>query len=86
MIRPAVVETDEEAQLVLAAQRGDTSCFEALVSRYERRIFRLAKNIIPNDNDAEEVMQDAFLKAFEHIGDFKGNSRFYTWLVRITRH
>lgn len=84
MIQPVVVETDEEAQLVLAAQRGDTSCFEALVSRYERRIFRLAKNIIQNDSDAEEVMQDAFLKAFEHITTFKGNSRFYTWLVRIT--
>jgi RNA polymerase sigma-70 factor, ECF subfamily len=83
ILQPAVVETDEEPQLVLAAQRGDASCFEALVSRYERRIFRLAKNVVRDDSDAEEVMQD-LLKAFEHIGDFKGNSRFYTWLVRIT--
>jgi RNA polymerase sigma-70 factor, ECF subfamily len=84
MIRSSAMETDEEARLVRAAQGGDTDCFEILVSRYERRIFRLAKNVVQNESDAEDVLQDAFLKAFEHIGEFKGNSRFYTWLVRIT--
>jgi RNA polymerase sigma-70 factor, ECF subfamily len=84
VIHPAAIETDDEARLVRAAQRGATDCFEILVTRYERRIFRLAKNVVQNESDAEDVIQDAFLKAFEHIDDFKGNSRFYTWLVRIT--
>lgn len=85
MISLAVLDArDDEAALVAAARGGDTSCFEMLVIRYERRIFRLAKNITQNDSDAEDVMQEAFLKAFEHLADFRGNSRFYTWLVRIT--
>lgn len=52
--------------------------------RYERRIYRLARTIVKNESDAEEVAQEAFFKAFEHIEGFKGDSRFYTWLVRIT--
>ncbi len=83
-VRPAVVDTDDEAELVAGARRGDAGCFEVLVNRYERKIFRLAKNLTQNDSDAEDVMQEAFLKAFEHLGAFQGNSRFYTWLVRIT--
>jgi len=75
---------DGETGLVDAARGGDAGSFETLVNRYERKIFRLAKNITQNDADAEEVMQDAFLKAYEHLKDFQGNSRFYTWLVRIT--
>jgi RNA polymerase sigma-70 factor (ECF subfamily) len=53
------------------------------VSRYERKIFRLTQNITQNREDAEDAMQEAFLKSFEHLQDFQGNSRFYTWLVRI---
>lgn len=83
-VRPAVVDTDDEAGLVAGVRRGNARCFEVLVNRYERRIFRLAKNLTQNDSDAEDVMQEAFLKAFEHLGEFQGNSRFYTWLVRIT--
>jgi RNA polymerase sigma-70 factor (ECF subfamily) len=81
---PAVVAGgDGEALLVAAAKRGDTAAFDELVRRYERRIFRLARNITQNREDAEDVMQEAFLKAYEHLSDFEGNSRFYTWLVRI---
>src|SRR6266487_1161542 len=53
------------------------------MSRYERKIYRLAKNITQNDEDAEDVLQDAFLKAYEHLDGFQGNSKFYTWIVRI---
>jgi len=53
------------------------------VGRYERKIFRLTQNITQNREDAEDAMQEAFLKAFEHLQSFEGNSRFYTWLVRI---
>ena len=79
----AVVDTNDEVAMVAAARTGDAACFEILVSRYERRIFRLAKNVTQNDADAEEVTQEVFLKAFLHLEGFKGNSRFYTWLVRI---
>ncbi len=79
---PAVTPGDEAA-LVAAAKTGDVSAFETLVNRYDRKIFRLAQNITQNTEDAEDVMQEAFLKSFEHLGEFQGNSRFYTWLVRI---
>ncbi|MGA6955945.1 MAG: sigma-70 family RNA polymerase sigma factor, partial [Candidatus Acidiferrales bacterium] len=50
---------------------------------YERKIFRLAQNITQNREDAEDVMQESFLKSYQHLAEFQGNSRFYTWLVRI---
>lgn len=75
---------DGEAALVAAAKDGDREAFSELVRRYERRIFRLAQNITRHPEDAEDVMQDAFLKAYQHLDSFQGDSRFYTWLVRIT--
>ena len=80
---PSQVVKDDEPLLVAAAKSGDISAFETLVSRYERKIFRLTQNITQNREDAEDAMQEAFLKAYEHLGEFQGNSRFYTWLVRI---
>lgn len=73
----------DEGTLVARAQAGDTQAFAELVKRYERKIYRLAKNITQNDEDAEDVLQDAFLKAYEHLGGFQGQSKFYTWIVRI---
>ena len=73
-----------EAALIAGTRSGDTSCFEALMRRYERGIYRLARTIVRNENDAEEVAQEAFFKAFEHIEGFKGDARFCSWLVRIT--
>jgi RNA polymerase sigma-70 factor (ECF subfamily) len=80
---PSKVVKDDESALVAAAKAGEISAFETLVSRYERKIFRLTQNITQNREDAEDAMQEAFLKAYEHLGNFEGNSRFYTWLVRI---
>jgi RNA polymerase sigma-70 factor, ECF subfamily len=80
---PSTVVKDDESALVRAAKAGDISAFETLVGRYERKIFRLAQNITQNREDAEDAMQESFLKAYEHLGEFQGNSRFYTWLVRI---
>jgi len=57
--------------------------FTELVNRYEGGIFRLARHITQNPEDAEDVLQETFLKAYEHLEDFQGNSKFYTWLVRI---
>jgi RNA polymerase sigma-70 factor (ECF subfamily) len=80
---PSQVVKDDEPLLVAAAKSGDITAFETLVSRYEHKIFRLTQNITQNREDAEDAMQEAFLKAYEHLNEFQGNSRFYTWLVRI---
>lgn len=80
---PSTIARDDEHLLVAAAQAGDAAAFEELVNRYEGKIFRLTRNITGNHEDAEDAMQDAFLKAYAHLQDFKGDSRFYTWLVRI---
>ena len=73
----------DESALVAQAKAGDQNAFSELVNRYERKIYRLAKNITRNDEDAEDVLQDAFLKAYTHLDNFKGDSKFYTWIVRI---
>jgi RNA polymerase sigma-70 factor (ECF subfamily) len=80
---PTAPAPSDEGSLVAQAQAGDTDAFAQLVKRYERKIYRLAKNITQNDEDAEDVLQDAFLKAYEHLGGFQGQSKFYTWIVRI---
>jgi RNA polymerase sigma-70 factor (ECF subfamily) len=73
----------EELVLVNAARAGDVSAFEELVRRYDRNVFRIAQHITQNREDAEDVVQDAFLKAYENLPQFQGQSKFYTWLVRI---
>src|ERR1700690_522884 len=73
----------DEAALVAQAQTGGEEAFTELVNRYEGNIYRLARHITQNPEDAEDVLQETFMKAYEHLGDFQGNSRFYTWLVRI---
>jgi RNA polymerase sigma-70 factor (ECF subfamily) len=77
------IAREDEHMLVAAAKKGDAAAFEELVSRYERKIFRLTMNITRNREDAEDAMQDAFLKSYSHLKNFQGDSRFYTWLVRI---
>jgi RNA polymerase sigma-70 factor (ECF subfamily) len=73
----------EELQLVNAAKAGDMGAFEDLVRRYDRNVFRIAQHITQNREDAEDVVQDAFLKAYQNLEQFQGQSKFYTWLVRI---
>jgi len=82
-MQPSTIVKDDEAALVAAAKAGDAASFSELVTRYERKILRLAQNITQNREDAEDVMQEAFLKAYTHLANFQGDSRFYTWLVRI---
>ena len=77
------IAREDEHMLVAAAKSGDAAAFEELVSRYESKIFRLTMNITRNREDAEDAMQDAFLKSYSHLKTFQGDSRFYTWLVRI---
>jgi RNA polymerase sigma-70 factor (ECF subfamily) len=65
------------------ARSGDIAAFSKLVEKYEGKIFRLARHITNSQEDAEDVLQETFLKAYEHLGEFQGNSKFYTWIVRI---
>ncbi|MBZ5623591.1 MAG: sigma-70 family RNA polymerase sigma factor [Acidobacteriia bacterium] len=73
----------DESTLVVQAREGDTRAFGELVRRYEAKIFRLAQHITQNREDAEDVLQETFMKAYEHLDQFKGDSKFYTWIVRI---
>ncbi len=73
----------EEMTLVRAAKAGDIQAFEELVKRYDRNVFRIAQHITQNREDAEDVVQDAFLKAYGNLEQFQEQSKFYTWLVRI---
>lgn len=81
--QPQATLTRDEGQLVSEAKAGNYAAFEELVNRYEKKIYRLGMNITGNREDAEDVLQDAFLKAFEHLSDFREDSRFYTWITRI---
>lgn len=73
----------DEAPFVAQARKGDDRAFAELVKRYEAKIFRLAQHITQNREDAEDVLQETFLRAYEHLDQFQGNSKFYTWIVRI---
>ena len=82
----AVINEDERAvdlALVDRVRAGDMDAYSELVRMYDRRVFRIAFNIVHNTEDAEDVVQDAFLKAYRNLDRFEGNSKFYTWLVRI---
>jgi RNA polymerase sigma-70 factor (ECF subfamily) len=76
-------DISDEAVLVSQAREGDAKAFSTLVRRYENKIFRLAQHVTQNREDAEDVLQETFLKAYEHLDQFQGNSKFYTWIVRI---
>jgi RNA polymerase sigma-70 factor, ECF subfamily len=73
--------TDE--QLVAAIAGGDQTAFEGLMRKYNGKLFRIARAILKDDSDAEDVLQDAYLDAYRHIEDFRGDSQVATWLTRI---
>jgi RNA polymerase sigma-70 factor (ECF subfamily) len=78
---PAEIHPD--VALVERARAGDAAAFEVLIKQYERQIFRTALHITQNREDAEDITQDVFFKAFQKLDQFQGNSKFSTWLVRI---
>lgn len=80
---PQALVAKDEFVLVAEAKAGSYAAFEELVSRYEKKIYRLGINLTGNPEDAEDVLQETFLKAFQHLPDFREDSRFYTWIVRI---
>jgi RNA polymerase sigma-70 factor (ECF subfamily) len=77
------ISTDSDGALVAATRRGDTQAFEELVLRHKQRVLAVAQRITNNREDAEDVVQESFHKAFLHLNTFQERSRFCTWLTRI---
>ena len=72
-----------DQQLVQRVQRGDKAAFDLLVIKYQRKIFRLLSRLIRDPGEVEDVAQEAFIKAYRALPNFRGDSAFYTWLYRI---
>jgi RNA polymerase sigma-70 factor, ECF subfamily len=75
--------TLNDVDLVHASKTGDVDAFEELVKRYDRKLLRIAQHVTNNREDAEDAVQEAFLKAFQYLEQFRENSQFSTWLIRI---
>jgi RNA polymerase sigma-70 factor, ECF subfamily len=81
---PDVAGPSDDAELVRRALTRDDTAFRTIMERYNRRLYRIARGILRNDSEAEDVVQEAYVKAFTHLGGFRGDSSLATWLARIT--
>jgi RNA polymerase sigma-70 factor (ECF subfamily) len=79
----ALADTEGDADLARRIAGNDQAAFESLMRRYNGKLFRVARAILKDDSDAEDALQDAYLEAFRHIGEFRGSSQLSTWLTRI---
>jgi RNA polymerase sigma-70 factor (ECF subfamily) len=82
---PVVAELDDAA-VIAQVLDGRTAMFELLMRRYNERVYRAARAIVQDEREAEDVMQQAYVNAYAHLGQFRGTARFSTWLLRITVH
>lgn len=82
--RPGETRDDSEQSLIARIRNGNSSLFADLVKPYERRVYRTALALLRNEADAQDVAQEAILKAFANLKQFRGESRFSTWLIQIT--
>lgn len=76
-------EADQDLAIVHKVQGGDVDAFDELVTKYRERIYAVVYNLTSNREDASDLTQDAFIKAFQSVGRFQGKSSFFTWLYRI---
>jgi RNA polymerase sigma-70 factor, ECF subfamily len=74
----------DDLDLVHASKNGDVRAFDQLVKRYDRRLFRIAQSVTHNKEDAQDAVQEAFMRAFQNLNQFRETSQFSTWLIRIT--
>jgi RNA polymerase sigma-70 factor (ECF subfamily) len=79
----ALERADDDLDLVHASKRGDVSAFEQLVERYHRKLLRIAQHVTHNREDSQDAVQEAFFMAFQHLDQFREDSQFSTWLIRI---
>ena len=77
------LQRTEDDDLIREAQRGQRSAFDSLVRRYDQSVLRLALHMLGNEQDAQDIHQEAFIKAYRHLGNFRFECSFYTWLYRI---
>jgi RNA polymerase sigma-70 factor (ECF subfamily) len=77
-------EASGDMDLVHASKNGDAAAFEQLVKRYDRKLLRIAQSVTHNREDSQDAVQEAFLKAYQHLADFQEACQFSTWLIRIT--
>jgi RNA polymerase sigma-70 factor (ECF subfamily) len=75
-----------DAEVVQRVRAGDTALFEVLVRRHNQRVYRVARAVVKNEAEAEDVMQQAYVNAFVHLAQFEERSQFSTWLTRIALH
>src|SRR6516165_9919377 len=80
------VQTWSDEHIVERVLAGETALFEILMRRHNQRIYRIVRGILKNDGEAEDVMQDAYVRSYQHLGQFQGRSAFVTWLTRIAMH
>ena len=86
LLAPGALTTLSDEEVVERVLAGDTSLFEILMRRYNQRLFRVARGILSDDTEAEDVMQEAYVRAFRELANFRGEARFSTWLTRIACH
>ena len=79
-----IMSTRNDLALVHASKNGDVAAFEQLVKRYDRKLLRIAQSVTHNLEDAQDALQEAFLKAYQNLHQFREESQFSTWLIRIT--
>ncbi len=80
---PSALPSRDDAQVVKACTRADHAAFESLMRRHNGKLFRVARAILKDDAEAEDALQDAYLAAYRHMGDFNGGAQVGTWLTRI---
>ena len=74
----------DDLDLVHASKNGDVAAFEQLVKKYDGKLLRIAQSVTHNREDSQDAVQEAFLKAYQNLGEFREDSQFSTWLIRIT--
>lgn len=87
MFVPLTAQSElQDEEVVARVLSGETALFEILMRRYNQRLYRISRVILRNDGEAEDVMQDAYVRAYEHLDQFAGRAAFSTWLTRIAIH
>lgn len=81
--KPATPEASEETALVRRAQKGDMAAYDDLIRKYQERVYATIYHMTANHEDANDLAQDTFIKAYHALKSFKGGSSFYTWIYRI---
>ena len=84
-IQPNLQQLSDE-EVVRRVLEGETALFEVIMRRYNQRLYRVSRVVLRDDSEAEDVMQDAYVRAYEHLDQFEGRAAFSTWLTRIALH